>query len=80
MNSIAKPLKVGLIVILVAIITIIHYSTIHGQLAQHIPHRELYFIPILLASFWFGLNFGKLIVAKRTRTGTGTSSDSEGPN
>jgi sigma-B regulation protein RsbU (phosphoserine phosphatase) len=24
----------------------------------HILHRELYFIPILLASFWFGLRFG----------------------
>jgi signal transduction histidine kinase len=40
------------------VVTILHYSTLHGQLGQHIPHRELYFVPILLASFWFGLNFG----------------------
>ena len=25
---------------------------------MHIPHRELYFIPILLAGYWFGLSFG----------------------
>ena len=43
---------------LVAVVTILHYSTIHGKLGMHIPHRELYFIPILLASYWFGLSFG----------------------
>jgi len=28
-------------------IGVLHYSTIHGKLGMHIPHRELYFIPIL---------------------------------
>ena len=40
------------------LITVLHYSTIHGHLALHILYRELYFVPILLASFWFGLKFG----------------------
>jgi signal transduction histidine kinase len=53
-----KPAKIGLIVLLTAAITILHYSTIHGKLGLHIPHRELYFIPILLASYWFGLSIG----------------------
>lgn len=58
MDAVTKPLKIGLIIVLVAGVTILHYSTIHGELGQHIPHRELYFVPILLASFWFGLNYG----------------------
>ena len=47
-----------MVVILVAIITALHYGTMHGRLELHILHRELYFIPILLASFWFGIKFG----------------------
>jgi signal transduction histidine kinase len=58
MDTLIKPIKVGLIVIFITIITILHYGSIHGQLGQHIPHRELYFVPILLASFWYGLSFG----------------------
>jgi len=57
-DNILNPAKTGLIVMLVAVVTILHYSTIHGKLGMHIPHRELYFIPILLASYWFGLSFG----------------------
>jgi signal transduction histidine kinase len=55
---ILKPAQVGLIAMLIIIITILHYGTLHGKLVSHIPHRELYFIPILLASFWFGLSYG----------------------
>jgi signal transduction histidine kinase len=58
LGAILKPAKILVIAILVAVITILHYSTLHGTLGVHIPHRELFFIPILLASFWFGLNFG----------------------
>ena len=57
-DNMLKPAKIGLIVFLITVITILHYSTIHGKLGLHIPHRELYFIPILLASYWFGLSFG----------------------
>ena len=58
MDNILKPTKIGCIVFLVTVVTILHYSTIHGKLWMHIPHRELYFLPILLASYWFGLSFG----------------------
>ena len=58
MDAMLKPLKIGLIVLLVVIVTFLHYSTIHGKLGLHIPHRELYFLPILLATYWFGLSFG----------------------
>jgi thiamine transporter ThiT len=52
------PAKVGLIAMLIIIISMLHYGTLHGKPAAHIPHRELYFIPILLASFWFGMSSG----------------------
>ena len=58
MSDFVKPLKVAVVIILVVIITVLHYGTMHGRLELHILHRELYFIPILLASFWFGIRFG----------------------
>ena len=56
MDVIAKPVKFALIASMVILITILHYFTLHGELRLHILHRELYFLPILLSSFWFGLN------------------------
>lgn len=53
-----KAAQIGLIVLLVLIVTILHYSTVHGALRAHISHREFYFIPILLSSLWFGLKYG----------------------
>ena len=58
MSNFIKPFKVAVVVMLVAIITALHYGPLHGHLELHILHRELYFIPILLASFWFGIKFG----------------------
>jgi signal transduction histidine kinase len=58
MSDFVKPFKVAVVVMLVAIITALHYGTMHGRLELHILHRELYFIPILLACFWFGIKFG----------------------
>ncbi|MBW1979886.1 MAG: histidine kinase [Deltaproteobacteria bacterium] len=55
-----KQMKVAVIAALVAVISILHYGALHGNLGLHILHRELYFIPILLASFWFGLRPGVL--------------------
>jgi signal transduction histidine kinase len=46
------------IIALTVIITVLHYSTGHGNIVLHVLHRELYTIPILLASFWFGLRIG----------------------
>ncbi|MCJ7829939.1 MAG: ATP-binding protein [Desulfobacterales bacterium] len=49
------PFKIGLIAALTLAISVLHYGALHGHLGLHILHRELYFIPILLAAFWFGL-------------------------
>ncbi|MBI5579523.1 MAG: sensor histidine kinase [Deltaproteobacteria bacterium] len=58
MDTIKKTAQIGLIVLLVLIVTILHYSSDHGALGAHISHREFYFIPILLSSLWFGLKHG----------------------
>jgi signal transduction histidine kinase len=39
---------------LVLVISLLHYNTVGGNVGLHLIHRELYFLPILLASFWFG--------------------------
>ena len=43
---------------LIVAITILHYSTMTGRLYFHTLYRDLYFIPILLMSFWYGLRVG----------------------
>ncbi len=50
--------KIVLIALLILIISLLHYGAIKGNIGLHLLHRELYFIPILLVSFWFGLKFG----------------------
>ena len=57
------PFKFLTIIVLTIIITILHYSTGHGNMVLHMLHRELYTIPILLASFWFGLRTGLSVSA-----------------
>jgi signal transduction histidine kinase len=57
------PIKFLIITVLTIIITILHYSTGHGNMVLHMLHRELYTIPILLASFWFGLRIGLSVSA-----------------
>lgn len=42
-------------------IAVLHFSGLHGSMGLHGVHRELFFIPILLASFWFGLKPGVAI-------------------
>ena len=54
----AKNTKLLTIIGLTAVISIIHYGTAGDQMGLHILHRELYFIPIILAGFWFGLQIG----------------------
>ena len=46
----------ALIVTLVLGISSLHYGTDHGHRYLHIFYRELYFLPIVLAAFWFGLH------------------------
>lgn len=54
--------KWTILVLLVAGITLLHYSTDQGQYYFHAFYGELYFIPIGFAAFWFGLQ-GALVVS-----------------
>ncbi len=54
----SKNTKLLTIIGLTAVISIIHYGTAGEQMGLHILHREFYFIPIILAGFWFGLRIG----------------------
>jgi signal transduction histidine kinase len=58
MDTPKKTAQIVLIILLVLLVTILHYSSDHGALRAHISHREFYFIPILLSSLWFGLKYG----------------------
>ncbi len=51
------------IIVLVALITLLHFLTGQSQHYYHIVFRELYFLPILLAAFWFGIRGGLLTSA-----------------
>ncbi|WP_027367321.1 ATP-binding protein [Desulfocurvibacter africanus] len=50
--------KVVAVVILVAVITFLHYVTASTLHHYHAIYRELYFLPVMLAGFWFGLRGG----------------------
>ncbi len=54
--------KWTLLFLLVAGITVLHYITDQGEYYFHIFYKELYFLPIVLAAFWFGLR-GALFVS-----------------
>jgi len=54
-------LKKTFIAALIIIITALHLGTSEHNMALHVIHRELYFLPILLSAFWFGLNAGFLV-------------------
>lgn len=51
-------IKILLVISLVTATTVLHYSTRQNQHYYHIFLRELYFFPILLAAFWYGLRGG----------------------
>ncbi len=53
-----SKVKILFIGILVGAITFLHYSTQYGHIYRHIVYRELYFIPLILGGFWFGLRGG----------------------
>jgi two-component system sensor histidine kinase HydH len=46
-------LKTGIIVVFALIITILHYSTSTEHMYLHQIYQRSYYIPIILASFWF---------------------------
>jgi two-component system sensor histidine kinase HydH len=47
-----------IIALLVAAITFLHYITRNHLSLQHLIYQQLYFLPIILAAFWFGLRGG----------------------
>jgi len=51
-------IRITLIVILVLVISSLHYFTEIQLIYRHIFFRELYFLPLILAGFWFGLRGG----------------------
>ncbi|WP_163339844.1 ATP-binding protein [Desulfopila sp. IMCC35008] len=54
--------KGTIVFVLILAISFLHMQTVQSEYGLHILHRELFFIPIILASFWFGLRPG-LVVA-----------------
>ncbi len=62
MNKSKPARKWILLILLVAGITLLHYSLDQGQYYYHVFYGELYFLPIVLAAFWFGLQ-GALVVS-----------------
>ena len=60
--SINEVVKIGIIVGFVALLTLLHYQTTPSAGIRHVIFRELYFLPIILGGFWYGLR-GGLITA-----------------
>ena len=50
-----QKMETTFVVLLVLGITALHYTTQMSEFHYHIFYRELYFLPIILAGFWFGL-------------------------
>jgi two-component system sensor histidine kinase HydH len=50
--------KLFIVFVLVFFITVLHYLTAIDYGSRHVFLRELYFLPIILAAFWFGLRGG----------------------
>jgi two-component system sensor histidine kinase HydH len=57
-----KRLKIVLIVILVLGILSLHYFTLHQKIVYHAVYRMLFYLPLVLGSFWFGLR-GSIFVS-----------------
>jgi signal transduction histidine kinase len=57
LNALARA---GLVALLVASISALHYYTAQSEHYQHLFYQELYFLPLILAGFWFSMR-GALI-------------------
>jgi len=53
-----REVKIILIVILLVGITFVHYFTELKEHLYHLSYQGLYFLPVMLAGFWFGLKGG----------------------
>src|SRR3989339_288375 len=54
----SKKARLAVVYLMIAGITVLHYSTMGSQVSHHILYRELFFVPIILVSFWYGLKKG----------------------
>jgi signal transduction histidine kinase len=55
MSKQKNNIKIALIVSLVGSILCLHYFTIPGKIYHHALYRVLFYLPLILGSFWFGL-------------------------
>jgi len=55
--------RIFLIISLIVLISLSHFLTGQSQSYYHVVLRELYFLPILLTAFWFGMRGGLLASA-----------------
>jgi len=53
-----KQFKIFFLLVLVLTITLFHYVTELGAHHYHLVYQGVYFLPIILAGFWFGLRGG----------------------
>jgi len=56
--SLKTILKIGMIGGMAGFLTLLHHQTASDAGIRHVIFRELYFIPIILGGFWFGLRGG----------------------
>jgi two-component system sensor histidine kinase HydH len=50
-----SKLKMTLVVVLVASITFLHYHTQMKHHYRHLFYQDIYFLPLILGAFWFGI-------------------------
>jgi two-component system, NtrC family, sensor histidine kinase HydH len=50
-----KTFKISLVLGVILIISLLHYLTQRQERYYHLFYRELYFLPMILAGIWFGL-------------------------
>lgn len=58
--ALKRSTKLQLLIVSIVAISILHFSGTQGMFSSHGLHSELFFIPILLSAFWFGLKLGFL--------------------
>ena len=58
MNRISTPIALVLLAVTILVISVLHYATPADSIVLHQVYQRVYYIPIILAAFWFGLRGG----------------------
>jgi len=53
-----KIYRLTAVTVLILLMTALHYTTPREEILLHVIYRDLYFFPIILSGFWFGLRGG----------------------